>query len=75
MLGSGSVLETAAVGPETRPDEAAERRPAGVAELADALDLGSSDENLGGSSRPARTNTAVAPIGARIDQSDVSTAR
>jgi hypothetical protein len=29
---------------------------AGVAELADALDLGSSDENRGGSSPPARTN-------------------
>ena len=28
---------------------------AGVAELADALDLGSSDENRGGSSPPART--------------------
>jgi hypothetical protein len=29
---------------------------AGVAELADALDLGSSDENHGGSNPPARTN-------------------
>lgn len=28
---------------------------AGVAELADALDLGSSDENRGGSNPPART--------------------
>jgi hypothetical protein len=32
--------------------------PAGVAELADALDLGSSDENRGGSNPPART-TAI----------------
>jgi hypothetical protein len=31
---------------------------AGVAELADALDLGSSDENRGGSSPPARTSAA-----------------
>ena len=29
---------------------------AGVAELADALDLGSSDENRGGSNPPARTS-------------------
>ena len=32
--------------------------PAGVAELADALDLGSSDENRGGSNPPARTKAA-----------------
>ena len=32
---------------------------AGVAELADALDLGSSDENRGGSSPPARTTAAT----------------
>src|SRR6185369_9123317 len=32
------------------------RRGAGVAELADALDLGSSDENRGGSNPPARTS-------------------
>src|SRR5579863_8094349 len=44
---------------EMRPDEAVERRPAGVAELADALDLGSSDENRGGSNPPARTTAAV----------------
>ena len=31
---------------------------AGVAELADALDLGSSDENRGGSNPPARTKAA-----------------
>src|SRR6516165_2872815 len=33
---------------------------AGVAELADALDLGSSDANRGGSSPPARTMAAYA---------------
>ena len=35
------------------------RRGAGVAELADALDLGSSDENRGGSNPPARTNANI----------------
>ena len=40
--------------------------PAGVAELADALDLGSSDENRGGSSPPARTSAAGQPIGAYL---------
>src|SRR5579862_6321063 len=59
MLGSGSVLETAAVGPEMRPDSVAGDRRAGVAELADALDLGSSDENRGGSNPPARTSGAA----------------
>jgi hypothetical protein len=34
---------------------------AGVAKLADALDLGSSDENRGGSNPPARTSAALAP--------------
>ena len=34
---------------------------AGVAELADALDLGSSDENRGGSSPPARTMACIKP--------------
>jgi hypothetical protein len=34
---------------------------AGVAELADALDLGSSDENRGGSNPPARTNARFRP--------------
>ena len=33
---------------------------AGVAELADALDLGSSDANRGGSSPPARTMARLA---------------
>jgi hypothetical protein len=33
---------------------------AGVAELADALDLGSSDANRGGSNPPARTTAAAA---------------
>ena len=33
---------------------------AGVAELVDALDLGSSGENRGGSSPSARTNLSVA---------------
>jgi hypothetical protein len=32
---------------------------AGVAELADALDLGSSDANRGGSSPPARTRSRL----------------
>jgi hypothetical protein len=32
---------------------------AGVAELVDALDLGSSDENRGGSNPSARTSAAV----------------
>jgi hypothetical protein len=59
MLGSGSVLETAAVGPEMRLDSAAGGRRAGVAELADALDLGSSDENRGGSNPSARTTAAI----------------
>ena len=36
---------------------------AGVAELADALDLGSSDANRGGSNPPARTSGAP-PSGA-----------
>jgi hypothetical protein len=36
--------------------------PAGVAELADALDLGSSDENRGGSNPPARTSAVLRPI-------------
>jgi hypothetical protein len=39
----------------TPPD----RSCAGVAELADALDLGSSDENRGGSNPPARTRCAL----------------
>jgi hypothetical protein len=34
---------------------------AGVAELADALDLGSSDENRGGSNPPARTKACFRP--------------
>ena len=34
---------------------------AGVAELADALDLGSSDENRGGSNPPARTMSRFGP--------------
>ena len=34
---------------------------AGVAELADALDLGSSDENRGGSNPPARTMACIGP--------------
>ena len=68
MLGWGSVLETAAVGPEMRPDSAAGGRCAGVAELADALDLGSSDENRGGSNPSARTTAAAAvrPTGAEL---------
>jgi hypothetical protein len=37
--------------------------PAGVAELVDALDLGSSDESCGGSSPSARTTTT--PLGSR----------
>ena len=57
--------------------------PAGVAELADALDLGSSDENRGGSNPPARTNAGWIKIWAadrrrsdhRIDQMDVSNLR
>ena len=61
MFGRGSVLETAAVGPETCPIAAPSDGPAGVAELADALDLGSSDDNRGGSNPPART-TAVMPL-------------
>src|SRR4029077_10264232 len=42
----------------TRRRRAGAARPvsAGVAELADALDLGSSDENRGGSNPPARTS-------------------
>jgi hypothetical protein len=38
---------------------------AGVAELVDALDLGSSGENRGGSSPSARTNLSVAKKTAR----------
>src|SRR5262245_24911774 len=37
------------------------RRQAGVAELADALDLGSSDASRGGSSPSARTNWTALP--------------
>ncbi len=45
-------------GPERRGGmrHAGDTAGAGVAELADALDLGSSDENRGGSNPPARTN-------------------
>jgi hypothetical protein len=39
---------------------------AGVAELADALDLGSSDENRGGSNPSARTTAVMLPIGAEL---------
>ena len=49
------MLERAAGRPgQRRPDGS--NRGAGVAELADALDLGSSDENRGGSNPPARTS-------------------
>ena len=40
------------------------QRGAGVAELADALDLGSSDENRGGSNPPARTSGLATSCGA-----------
>ena len=58
------MLERAAAGPESRSGDAGaapvEKLGAGVAELADALDLGSSDENRGGSNPPARTNRPLA---------------
>ena len=63
-------LEVAGSKPVTRPTSpgmAAFRHAlprvlhaAGVAELVDALDLGSSGENRGGSSPSARTNLSVA---------------
>ena len=51
MFGTASMLEPAA-----GAQGAARPVSAGVAELADALDLGSSDENRGGSNPPARTS-------------------
>jgi hypothetical protein len=51
------MLQRAAVGPGEHPGWY--RRAAGVAELADALDLGSSDENRGGSNPPARTSRSA----------------
>ena len=39
---------------------------AGVAERADALDLGSSDENRGGSNPPARTSSGGAATRAEL---------
>ena len=61
MLALASVLER-------RAAEAAREAPifqidlaAGVAELVDALDLGSSDENRGGSNPSARTSAVVPP--------------
>ena len=51
MLQGGGVVRRAAM--------AALAAAAGVAELADALDLGSSDANRGGSSPPARTKSRL----------------
>ncbi len=48
---------------------------AGVAELADALDLGSSDENRGGSNPPARTTAAERSTGTELTPRNVSNPR
>ena len=72
------MFETAAVGPEPCLLTPPSCGRAGVAELADALDLGSSDENRGGSSPPARTIATPgsgAAIGQEIEQSYMSTPR
>jgi hypothetical protein len=55
MLPGMAVLKT-----RQRVAMAAPATAAGVAELADALDLGSSDANRGGSSPPARTMARLA---------------
>jgi hypothetical protein len=53
---SVTMLRTAAAGPAICCHDGRRVAGAGVAELADALDLGSSDENRGGSNPPARTS-------------------
>jgi hypothetical protein len=53
------VLEGAAAGSTPQGAIFSVDLAAGVAELVDALDLGSSDENRGGSNPSARTNAAV----------------
>ena len=72
------MLEPASTGPDwpLRPIVAA-----GVAELADALDLGSSDANRGGSNPPARTRVrkdhcreAVADEGLVVDRTKAAIA-
>ena len=56
-----TMLQGGWCGKNTRPRAAmaALAAAAGVAELADALDLGSSDANRGGSSPPARTKSRL----------------
>jgi len=71
MFGAMTMLERAAVARRRAPMRLPSGGPAGVAELADALDLGSSDENRGGSNPPARTTAALWPN----DQMDVSILR
>jgi hypothetical protein len=51
----GAADGCAKTGPDRAGGSVAAETAAGVAELADALDLGSSDVNRGGSNPPART--------------------
>ncbi len=66
MLGAMSVLDPAGAGLGCASDEHSRAVvAAGVAKMVDALDLGSSDANRGGSNPPARTSPAPNAGGVR----------